>query len=84
VWSWFPPPSAWQAARCGNKWLDWTERCEDLFIKIMYDIRHSKLSPKSRQGWIEHLKGQKQTKILVEANNKQAEMFMNKVVPISV
>ena len=81
VCSWFPPPSAWQAARCGNKWLDWTERCEDLFLNIVYDIRHDNLAPKSRQGWIDYLKGQKQAKILVAANNKQAEMFMAKVVP---
>ncbi|KDR77443.1 hypothetical protein GALMADRAFT_138554 [Galerina marginata CBS 339.88] len=82
VWSWFPPPSAWQAARCGNKWLDWTERCEDLFLKILYDIRHNNLAPKSRQGWIECLKGQKPAKVLAEANFKQAKMFMTELLPV--
>jgi hypothetical protein len=50
----------------------------------MYDIRHNKLSPKSRQGWIDYLKGQKQAKVLAEANNRQAEMFMSKLVPIVI
>jgi hypothetical protein len=50
----------------------------------MHDIRHEKLVPKSRQGWIDHLKGQKQAKVLVEANNKQAEMFMTESIPVAI
>ena len=47
VWSWFPPLSASVVVTNG---LDWTERCEILFRKILYDIRRNKLAPKSPQG----------------------------------
>jgi hypothetical protein len=50
----------------------------------MYDIQHDKLAPKSRQAWIDYLKGQKQAKVLAEANNKQAELFMTNFVPVAI
>jgi len=52
-------------------------------MKILYDIRRNNLSPKSRQAWIDYLKGQKQAKVLAEANNQQAEIFLNKILPIA-
>lgn len=81
VWSWFPPPLAWKHARSGCNWLDWTERCENIFLDILKKIESGKAQPKSRSDWISFLRGQATSRMLVKQNNARSEQFMNKVVP---
>jgi hypothetical protein len=37
VWSWFPPPAAWESDCSGCNWLTWTEQCDSVFLKILSD-----------------------------------------------
>jgi hypothetical protein len=81
VWSWFPPPTAWEANRSGCNWLTWTERCESIFLNILSDVRTGKGKPKSHADWVSALRGQQTARILIKRNNSRSEDFMSKVVP---
>jgi hypothetical protein len=82
VWSWFPPPAAWEAGRSGCNWLTWTERCESVFLKILSDARAGKGKPKPLAKWKEDLRGQRSSRILIEHNESRSQAFMDKVVPV--
>jgi hypothetical protein len=81
VWSWFPPPSAWQHSRSGCNWLDWTERCETIFLDILKKAVSGKAQPKAHKDWINVLRGQGPSRVLVEQNNARSKRFMENVVP---
>lgn len=80
VWSWFPPPSAWEAARSGCNWLDWTERCEEVFLNIINNVRVGKSQPKPYASWVSHLRGQTVSRALIKFNNTYSQEFMDRVV----
>ncbi|KIM35115.1 hypothetical protein M413DRAFT_79731 [Hebeloma cylindrosporum] len=82
VWSWFPLPSAWEATRSGCNWLEWTERCEEIFNNIIDDIQDGRAKPKSNAAWITFLRGQKVSRALVKHNNIYSQRFMDSVVPV--
>ena len=82
VWSWFPPPAAWEAGRSGCNWLTWTERCESVFLKILSDARAGKGKPKSLAKWKEELCGQRFARILIDHNDSRSKAFMDRVVPV--
>ena len=46
MWSWFPPPAAWEVGHSGCNWLTWTERCESVFLPILSEARAGKGKPK--------------------------------------
>jgi hypothetical protein len=82
VRSWFPPPSAWTATRSGCSWLEWTERCEDIYLNIINNIREGKGTPKSHADWISFLQGQKIARALVNNNSSLSQRLMDSVVPV--
>lgn len=81
VRSWFPPPTAWVANRSGCNWLDWTERCEELFLKIMEGVHDGTAKPKSNADWVTFLRGQNTSRALIKQNNIRSQAFLDKVVP---
>jgi len=82
MWSWFPLPAAWEASRSGCNWLDWTERCEDIFLNILSDVHAGKAKPRAHADWVNRLRGQQTTRILTKQNNSRSQAFMDSVVPI--
>jgi hypothetical protein len=84
VWSWFPPPEAWESNRSGCNWLTWTERSEDVFQKILSDARIGQGKPKALAAWKEKLRGQKVTRTLTEHNESRSQAFMDRVVPVVI
>ena len=82
VWSWFPPPSAWNCDRAGLRTIEWTERCETWFTKHLTQIREGKVKPKSHSGWISALRGLNLTRTLINHTSRLAIAFVDDVVPI--
>ncbi|KDR76619.1 hypothetical protein GALMADRAFT_67036, partial [Galerina marginata CBS 339.88] len=82
VRSWFPPPAAWEHNRSGCKWLEWTERSEEIFQNILKDVRCGTAQPKSLSDWISQLRGQNVSRVLLKQNNSRSKQFMDTVVPI--
>ena len=81
VWSWFPPPAAWEGNRSGCNWLTWTERCESVFQNILSDARAGKGKPKALAKWKSDLRGQRTARELIERNDLRSKAFMDRVVP---
>jgi hypothetical protein len=79
--SWFPLPTAWEANRSGCNWLDWTERCEEIFLNIMDGVHDGTTKPKSHAEWVSFLRGQSTSRILIKQNNARSQAFLDKVVP---
>jgi hypothetical protein len=84
VWSWFPPPAAWEGNRSGCNWLNWTERCEMVFLNILSDARTGKGKPKSLTKWKDELRGQRVARQLIEHNYSRSQAFMDRVVPFGI
>ncbi|KAF8153043.1 hypothetical protein B0H34DRAFT_861250 [Crassisporium funariophilum] len=82
VWTWFPPPEAWVHNRTGCHWLDWTERCEDIFQRILTGIHDGTGRPRSTTQWLTHLRGQNVSRILIKHNDVRSQQFMDAMVPI--
>ena len=82
VWSWFPPPGAWEGVRSGCNWLTWTERCESIFLRILSAARAGKGKPKSVTKWKDHLRGQRFARDAIENNDSRSQAFMDRVVPV--
>lgn len=82
VWSWFPPPAAWEANRSGCNWLTWTERSESIFLNILSDARNGKGRPRSHADWVTHLRGQNVARVLIKRNNSRSQAFMDSVIPV--
>ncbi|KAF8811665.1 hypothetical protein BYT27DRAFT_7276416 [Phlegmacium glaucopus] len=82
VWSWFPLPASWNAARSGLRSIDWMERCETWFVKLLANICGGKIKPKSHVEWVSSLRGQKLSRALIDNSKSLAETFVNNVVPL--
>jgi hypothetical protein len=82
VWSWFPPPAAWEAGRSGCNWLTWTERCESVFLKTLSNARAGKGKPKPLAKWKDELRGQRVARTFIECNDSRLQAFMDRVVPV--
>ena len=82
VWSWFPPPTAWEASRSGCNWLAWTQQCEDIFQNILSDVCTSKAKLRAQAEWVSRLHGQQTSHTLIKLNNSQLQAFMDGVVPV--
>ncbi|KAF8813998.1 hypothetical protein BYT27DRAFT_7083001, partial [Phlegmacium glaucopus] len=82
VWSWFPLPASWNAARSGLRSIDWTERCETWFVKLLANICKAKIKPKSHIKWVTSLRGQKLSHALINNSKSLVETFVNNVVPL--
>ena len=80
--SWFPPPLAWESNRLGCNWLEWTERCEEVFLNIVDNVYNGKGRPKSHSEWTTFLQGQKVARVLANGNHTVSQKFMDRVVPI--
>jgi hypothetical protein len=83
-WSWFPPPEAWENTRAGCNWLTWTERCENIFQKILSDARAGVGKPKSHADWVTHLRGQQTSRNLILHNKSWSQAFMDRVLPVGI
>ena len=82
VRSWFPPPSAWIKNGAGYRWLEWTERSEKFFVKLLEDIKKGQSQPLSIVDWRSRLRGLKLTRDLLDYSEKQACQFMDKHLPV--
>jgi hypothetical protein len=80
VWSWFPPPAAWESSRSGCNWLTWTERSETVFLGILLDARAGIGKPRSLSKWRDDLHGPRFTRTLIEHNESRSKAFMDRVV----
>jgi hypothetical protein len=83
VWSWFPPPAAWETFRCGCNWLTWTERSEEKFQTILLEARAGKGTPKALAAWKSELRGQRFARISTEHNESRSKVFMDKIMPVA-
>ena len=84
MWSWFPPPVAWEAYRSGCNWLTWMERSENVFVKILSNTHAGKGMPKSLSQWTSYLRGQRVTRTVVEHNKSRSQAFMDRMVPVVI